>query len=74
MRAESYTPTTANTGTDKPALVVAVTFDDGKKEERVTFGQSGSDVFAVRPNEPGAAKTDATEFTESIKSLDELGK
>jgi hypothetical protein len=74
MRAESFTPTTANTGTDKPALVVAAKFDDGKKEERVTFGQSGSDVFAVRPNEPGAAKTDATEFTESIKSLDELGK
>jgi hypothetical protein len=53
---------------------VYVKFDDGKKEERVSFGQSGSDVFALRPNEPGAAKTDAADFNESIKTLDELGK
>lgn len=74
MRAESFTPTTANTGTDKPALTVYVKFDDGKKEERVSFGQSGGDVFALRPNEPGAAKTDAQDFNESIKTLDELAK
>jgi hypothetical protein len=74
MRAASFTPTAANTGTDKPALVVAVKFDEGRKEERVSFGQSGSDVFALRPAEPGAAKTDAADFNESVKSLDELVK
>lgn len=74
MRAESFTPTVANTGTDKPALTVYVKFDEGKKEERVSFGQAGDAVFALRPNEPGAAKTDATDFNESIKSLDELSK
>lgn len=77
MRAESFLASTATTGLDKPALTIAVKFDDGKKEERVTFGQGGKDgkeVFAARPNEPGAAKTDATDFTETLKSLDELSK
>jgi hypothetical protein len=74
MRAASFTDTTAKTGLDKPALTVYVKFEDGKKEERVTFGQNGSDVYASRPGEPGAAKVDSTDFTESIKSLDELSK
>jgi hypothetical protein len=74
MRAASFVDSAAKTGLDKPALVVAVTFEDGKKQERVTFGQNGSDVYASRPGEPGAAKVDATDFSESIKSLDELSK
>lgn len=74
MRAASFTDSTAKTGLDKPALTVFVKFEDGKKEERVSFGQNGSDVYAQRPGEPGAAKVDTTDFTESIKSLDELSK
>jgi len=74
MRASSFVDSTANTGLDKPALSVFVKFEDGKKEERVSFGQHGSDVFAQRPGDPGAAKVDATDFNETIKSLDELSK
>ena len=55
-------------------MTVVAKFDEGKKEERVTFGQAGTDVFASRPGEPGAAKIDAAEFNEAIKSLDELSK
>jgi hypothetical protein len=57
-----------------PALELYVKFEDGKKEERVTFVKDGSDVFAMRPGEPGAAKTDALDFNEAMKSLDELAK
>ena len=74
MRATSFVESTAKTGLDKPAMVVSVTFDDGKKEERVTFGKSGEDVFASRPGEPGAMKTEAADFNEATKSLDELAK
>jgi hypothetical protein len=74
MRADKFESSTAGTGLDKPAMTIVVKFDDGKKEERVTFGQSGSDVHAGRPGEPGAAKTDAADFNESLKSLDELSK
>jgi hypothetical protein len=74
MRAASFVEATAKTGLDKPALTVVVKFDDGKKEERVTFGKVENDVFASRPGEPGAAKADATDFSEALKALDELSK
>jgi len=74
IRAASFVDATAKTGLDKPALVVSVKFDDGKKEEKVTFGQAGSDVYVSRPGEPGAAKIDAADFNDAIKSLDELSK
>jgi hypothetical protein len=74
MRASSFVESTAKTGLDKPAMTVLVKFDDGKKEERVTFGKDGENVFASRPGEPGAAKSDTADFTEVNKSLDELSK
>jgi hypothetical protein len=74
MRASSFVEATAKTGLDKPALTVTVKFDEGKKEETVTFGQSGTDVFAARPAEPGAAKTDTMDFNEAIKAVDEVSK
>jgi uncharacterized protein DUF4340 len=74
MRAASFVDASAKTGLDKPALTVAVKFDDGKKDERVTFGKVDADVYASRPGEPGAAKVDATDFSEAIKALDELSK
>jgi hypothetical protein len=74
MRASSFQESTAKTGVDKPAMSIYVKFDDNKKEERITFGKVDNDVYAVRPGEPGAMKTDATDFTEANKSLDELVK
>jgi hypothetical protein len=74
MRATSFVDSTAKTGLDKPALAVYTKFDDGKKEERVNFGKVGDDVFAARSGEAGAAKADGADFTEVIKTLDELSK
>ena len=74
IRASSFVDSTANTGLDKPAMTVVVKFDDGKKEDRATFGQSGNDVYVSRPGEPGAAKIDAADFNDVIKSLDEISK
>ncbi len=51
-----------------------VKFEDGKKEEKVTFGKVGGDVYAAVPGQPGAAKVDATDFNEALKQLDELSK
>src|SRR3954466_14870732 len=74
IRAASFADSTANTGLDKPAMTVVVKFDDGKKEDRATFGQSGNDAYVSRPGEPGAAKIDSADFNDLIKSLDEIGK
>jgi hypothetical protein len=41
---------------------------------RVVLVKEVAVVYASQPGEPGAAKTDATDFTESMKTLDELSK
>ena len=74
MRANSFVDSTAKTGLDKPAATVYAKFDDGKKEERVTFGQVGTEAYASRPGEPGAAKVSAAEFTDLNKALDDVAK
>lgn len=74
IRAVSFAATKNGTGLDKPALTVVAKFDEGKKEERVTFGKNGNDVFGSRPDDPGVSKVDAEKFEESIKLLDEIAK
>jgi hypothetical protein len=74
VRAASFVESTAKTGLDSPAMTVYAKFDDGKKEERVTFGKSGDAVYASRPGEPGAAKVSPMEFDDINKKLDELAK
>jgi hypothetical protein len=76
LRASSFTDPAAKTktGLDSPAMIVFVKFEDGKKEERVTFGKADNDAYASRPGEPGAAKIDATDFNEAVKALDEISK
>jgi hypothetical protein len=72
LRAQSFVETggKTKTGLNSPVMVVTVRFDDGKKEEQVTFGRAGADVYAVMAGQPGAAKIDATEFDEAVKALD----
>ncbi len=72
LSVDSYADAGAKTGVDSPAAVVTARFDDGKKEERVVFGRVGSDVFAVRAGEPGAAKVDAAKFDDAMKALDAI--
>jgi hypothetical protein len=74
IRATSFVDSTAKTGLQSPALVVNAKFDDGKKQEKVTFGKNGADAFASRPDDPGAAKIEAEKLDEAIKALDELSK
>ena len=72
MRAQSWVAAGTKTGTDQPVLAVGTRFDDGKKQERVVFGKAGSDVYASRTGEPGAAKVDPVEFDDAMKALDAL--
>jgi len=74
LRATSFVESTAKTGLPSPVLTAFVKFDDGKKEERVSFGRNDNDVYAARPGESGAAKIDAADFTDVTTALDELSK
>ena len=55
-----------------PELTVTVKSNEGKKEERVTFARSGSDAFAVRDGEPGAATIETSAIDSITKALQEL--
>ena len=72
--AVAFTESTGRPASINPALTVLAKFDDATKEERVTFGQSGSDVFVSRPGDSGAARIEAEKFTEALKQFDELLK
>jgi hypothetical protein len=70
----SFVDSTAGPGLDAPAMVVNAKFEDGKKEERVTFGRNGSDVFVARPDDAGAGQIDAGRYDTAVKAFDELLK
>jgi hypothetical protein len=73
LRAESFVASAgAATGHNNPAAVIAVKFDDGKKEERVVVGRAASGVFATRADQPGALKIEAAKYEDAIKKLDAL--
>lgn len=73
LRAESWAESSAAAGA-APALTLAVTFDDGRKQERVAFTRKGTDVFAMRADEPGVAKVSATDYDSAARALDAVVK
>jgi hypothetical protein len=70
LRAQSF-ESTQPPALKSPELTVTVGFDQGKSET-VTLARAGSDVFAARSDEPGAAKLDTTPYGDAVKALDEL--
>jgi hypothetical protein len=73
LRAESFVDRAgAATGQNNPSAVIAVKFDDGKKEERVTFAIAASGVTATRADQPGALKLEAGKYEDAIKKLDAI--
>jgi hypothetical protein len=71
-RADSFQADTAKTGLDKPELTATLTFDEGKKKESVAFARSGSDGYASRAGEPGAAKIPTSTVESIVKALEEI--
>jgi hypothetical protein len=74
QRAQSFVdigPKT-KTGLQAPVLAVTVRYDEGRKEEKATFGREGADVFAAVAGQPGAARVDAAGFDDAMKGLDAL--
>lgn len=74
LRAASFVDSAARTGLDKPPLTVYAKFEDGKKEERVSFAKAGMDAYASVPGQPGAVKMAATDFDDLMKALDAVSK
>lgn len=70
VRANSFVDSTKDTGLDKPELTATLKYD--QKQDKVTFGRHGSDAFAQRAGDPGAAKIDASSLDAITKALDAL--
>ena len=71
-RASSFVDGPAKTILDKPELTVTVTSNEGKRQEKVTYVRTGSEVLAVREGEPGAAKLDVPALEAMITALGEI--
>lgn len=54
-----------------PEITATVRFDESKTET-VAIGRAGSDVFATRADEAGAAKLDTAPYEDAVKALDAL--
>ena len=72
-RADSFVDTTAKTGLDSPELTATIKSGEGRSET-VRFGRSGSDAYAARAGEPGAAKIPTATLDNIVKAVQELQK
>lgn len=70
LRAASFEDR-AHPSLKSPALVATVHFAENK-QETVTIGRSGTDVYASRSDEPGTAKVDGTALDDVMKAIDEV--
>lgn len=74
VRANSFVEGPTNIGLDTPVMTVVVKFEEGTKEERVSFSKHDAEAFAVRADDPAVAKIDASKIDDALKALDELAK
>ena len=72
VRATGFVDAAAAKALSTPELSATVKFDEGKKEDKVALAKSGTDGFASRAGEPGAAKIDASAIDAVTKALQEL--
>ena len=72
LRAQSFVDAKTPNGLASPVITIKAVFDELHRNEQASFGKVGTDVFAGRPDEPGAMKLTATEFDDAVKALDEL--
>jgi len=72
LRAQSFADAKTPNGLASPVIVIKAVFDELHRNEQASFGKVGTDVFAGRPDEPGAMKVTASEFDDAMKAVDEL--
>jgi hypothetical protein len=72
IRATGFVDAAAAKALSTPELSATIKFDEGKKEDKVAVAKSGTDGFASRAGEPGAAKIDPSAIDAVTKALQEL--
>ena len=72
LRAESFVDALPAGATE--SLRIQTAFEEGKKHETVVVHQAGTDYYAVRQGDAGAAKLIAPAITELVAALDATQK
>jgi hypothetical protein len=71
-QATGAAPASAKAALDKPELTTTIKYDDGKKEDRVTFGRSGTNAYAVRASDNTPVTVSATTIDAIVKALEDI--
>jgi hypothetical protein len=71
-RASSFAEAAPKGALEGPELTVTIVSNDGKRQEKVTYARAGTEVFAVREGDPGAAKLDVPALDAMTKALEEI--
>lgn len=71
-RADSFVDSSTKTGLNAPELTVTVKSDEGRRAETVKFARSGSDAYAARDGEGGAAEIEVSRLDSVLKALEDL--
>lgn len=74
IRAIAFVEASPRTGLDAPDLTVSARFDESGKQERVLLARRGSEAFASRPDDPGAATIEVDKLNETLTAIDEFAK
>jgi hypothetical protein len=72
LRADSYVDAAPARAMATPHMTIAITSDEGKRQERATLGRVGDDAYATREGEPGAARVPAPAVESIDTALQEL--
>jgi hypothetical protein len=71
-QALSFVDDQVKTGLGTPELTIVIKYDEGKKEDRVTFARAGSTAYAGRTGAAGAATVDSAVVDGIIKAFEDL--
>ena len=74
IRALNFVDAKTKTGLDAPTATITVSFDDGKRQEKVLLSKAGDSAYASRPDDPGVAAIDPTKYDDALKSIGEFSK
>jgi hypothetical protein len=71
-RANSFAEKSTATGLESPELTVTLKYEDGQKQEKVSFARKGPDAFARREGDVSSAKIDASQLDSIEKAIDAI--
>jgi hypothetical protein len=71
-RAETFATGADGTPPARADLLIVIRFDEGRREDRVSFWRRGDEAFASRADAPGTARISAATLDDILRAIGEL--